>query len=89
MSRARLLAVVAVAAVIGPMGVARGEPIVLRFGTVAPDGTEWARIAKQTGADLAAATHGAVMSKWYFGGIAGNELQMLERVRKEQLDGIV
>jgi len=90
MSRARLLAVVAVAGLIASTGgVAHGEPIVLRFGTVAPDGTEWARIAKQTGADLAAATHGAVVSKWYFGGIAGNELQMLERVRKDQLDGIV
>jgi TRAP-type C4-dicarboxylate transport system substrate-binding protein len=62
---------------------------VLRFGTVAPDGTSWARIAKQTGADLAAATHGQVVSKWYFGGIAGDELQMLARVRKDQLDGIV
>ena len=27
--------------------------------------------------------------KWYFGGIAGDELQMLERIRREQLDGIV
>jgi TRAP-type C4-dicarboxylate transport system substrate-binding protein len=65
------------------------DPIVLRFGTIAPDGTEWARIAKQTAADLASATHGAVVGRWYFGGIAGDEMQMLERVRKEQLDGIV
>jgi len=71
------------------VSIARGEPVVLRFGTVAPDGTAWARIAKQTGADLAAATHGTVVSKWYFGGIAGDELQMLERVHKDQLDGIV
>jgi TRAP-type transport system periplasmic protein len=70
-------------------GVARGEPIVLRFGTVAPDGTAWARIAKQTAEELSAATRGQVVSKWYFNGIAGNELQMLARVRKEQLDGIV
>jgi TRAP-type C4-dicarboxylate transport system substrate-binding protein len=87
MSSARLLLVVAALAASAPS--ARGEPIVLRFGTVAPDGTEWARIAKQTGVDLAAATRGQVVSKWYFGGIAGDELQMLERVRKDQLDGIV
>ncbi|HEX9105460.1 MAG TPA: TRAP transporter substrate-binding protein DctP, partial [Polyangia bacterium] len=85
---ARVLAVAAAAVALGA-GSARAEPIVLRFSTVAPDGTEWARIAKQTGADLAAATHGQVVSKWYFGGIAGDELQMLERVRKDQLDGIV
>ena len=57
-----------------------------RFGTVAPDGTAWARIAKQTGVALAEATGGQVTSKWYFGGIAGDELQMLERMRKDQLD---
>jgi TRAP-type C4-dicarboxylate transport system substrate-binding protein len=83
---ARLLVVVAVvAAATG----ARGEPIVLRFGTVAPDGTAWARIARQTSTALADATEGQVINKWYFGGIAGDELQMLDRVRKEQLDGIV
>jgi TRAP-type C4-dicarboxylate transport system substrate-binding protein len=81
--------IVAVALVAAVAGVARAEPIVLRFGTVAPDGTAWARNAKQTSTDLAAATHDQVVSKWYFGGIAGDELQMLERVRKEQLDGIV
>src|SRR5690348_16262697 len=79
----------AVSCQLAAVGSARGEPVVLRFGTVAPDGTAWARIAKQTGADLAAATHGTVVSKWYFGGIAGDELQMLERVHKEQLDAIV
>ena len=80
---------VAVAFVVAGAGAARGEPIVLRFGTVAPDGTGWARIAKGTAADLSAATHGQVTSKWYFGGIAGDELQMLERVKKDQLDAIV
>jgi TRAP-type transport system periplasmic protein len=71
-------------------GIARAEPqVVLRFGTVAPDGTGWARIAKQTAVELGSATRGQVVTKWYFGGIAGNELQMLERVRKEQLDAIV
>ncbi len=75
--------------VLGAAGSARAEPIVLRFGTVAPDGTAWARIAKQTGVDLATATRGQVVSKWYFGGIAGDEVQMLARVRKDQLDGIV
>jgi len=82
-------AAVAAALVVAGAGDARGEPIVLRFGTVAPDGTAWARIAKQTTVDLTAATHGQVTSKWYFGGIAGDELQMLARVKKEQLDGIV
>ncbi|MCU1283117.1 MAG: TRAP-type C4-dicarboxylate transport system, substrate-binding protein [bacterium] len=86
MSIARLLVLLAVVAAAGG---ARAEPIVLRFGTVAPDGTAWARIAKQTSTALSDATLGQVVSKWYFNGIAGDELQMLERVRKDQLDGIV
>ncbi|MCU1276865.1 MAG: TRAP-type C4-dicarboxylate transport system, substrate-binding protein [bacterium] len=83
---ARLVLVVAAVAA---AGAARAEPIVLRFGTVAPDGTAWARIARQTSTALFEATEGQVTSKWYFGGIAGDELQMLERTRKDQLDGIV
>ncbi|HXU73013.1 MAG TPA: TRAP transporter substrate-binding protein DctP [Polyangia bacterium] len=81
--------VAAVAFAVAGAGAARGEPIVLRFGTVAPDGTAWARIARQTGAALSEATHGQVQSKWYFNGVAGDELQMLARMRKDQLDGIV
>ena len=30
-----------------------------------------------------------LVTKWYFGGIAGNELQMLERMRKNQLDAVL
>ncbi|HEY1584641.1 MAG TPA: TRAP transporter substrate-binding protein DctP [Polyangia bacterium] len=82
-------ALVAVAVVAACAAAVHADPIVLRFGTVAPDGTAWARIAKHTGAELAAATKGAVTSKWYFGGIAGDEVQMLARMRKDQLDGIV
>ncbi len=86
----RLIVALAAAAVVVGAG-ARGsaDPTVLRFGTVAPDGTDWARIARQTAAELSAATHGQVIAKWYFNGVAGDELQMLERARKEQLDGIV
>jgi TRAP-type C4-dicarboxylate transport system substrate-binding protein len=87
-----LLRFAAVAAALLAGGVAApagAEPIVLRFGTVAPDGTAWARIAKQTSAALDAATKGQVTSKWYFGGIAGDELQMLDRMRRDQLDAIV
>lgn len=68
---------------------AAAEPVVLRFGTIAPEGTAWARLAKNTSNALADATHGQVTGKWYFNGIAGNELEMAERIKKDQLDGIV
>jgi TRAP-type C4-dicarboxylate transport system substrate-binding protein len=55
--------------------------------TMAPAGTAWARELNAFARDLAAQSHGLVRVKWYFGGIAGDEVQMGERLRKGQLDG--
>jgi TRAP-type C4-dicarboxylate transport system substrate-binding protein len=70
-------------------GSADRERIVLRFGTIAPDGTAWARLAKSVANALSDATRGQVTGKWYFNGIAGDEMEMAERIRRDQLDGIV
>jgi TRAP-type C4-dicarboxylate transport system substrate-binding protein len=68
---------------------AAAEPTVLRFATVGPPGTAWARLLQAMGRDLAAESHGQVTSKWYLGGIAGNEMEMLQRLRRGQLDAVV
>jgi TRAP-type C4-dicarboxylate transport system substrate-binding protein len=87
--RPRYVTAVAAAAIfVLAAAAARAEPITLRMGTVAPGGTEWARITRAISDDLATRTGGQVKTKWYLGGIAGDELQMAERVRKDQLDGI-
>ncbi|MDB4970578.1 MAG: TRAP-type C4-dicarboxylate transport system, substrate-binding protein [Myxococcales bacterium] len=80
------LVVVAIAVAVA--GIAHAEPTTLRMGTIAPGGTEWARITRAIAEDLSTRTDGQVLTKWYLGGIAGDELQMAERVRKDQLDGI-
>jgi TRAP-type C4-dicarboxylate transport system substrate-binding protein len=59
----------------------------LRFATAAPDGTSWAREFRAFARDVAMKTDGAVQIKWYFGGIAGDELQVVDRIRRGQLDG--
>jgi len=69
--------------------VASAEPITLRFASAAPDGTAWARLFRAMGRDVESETKGAVTTKFYFGGIAGNELQMLDRTRRNQLDGVM
>jgi TRAP-type C4-dicarboxylate transport system substrate-binding protein len=56
--------------------------------TVAPAGTAWAREGHALERDIEELTRGRVRMKWYLGGIAGDELQMLDRVRRDQLDGI-
>ncbi len=59
----------------------------IKLATVAPEGTAWARELKAFSRDLETLTGGAVHVKWYMGGIAGDELQVLERIRRGQLDG--
>jgi TRAP-type C4-dicarboxylate transport system substrate-binding protein len=66
-----------------------GEPATLRVATVAPEGTGWAREVRAWSRDVEQATEGAVRIKVYFGGIAGNERTVLERIRRDQLDGTI
>ncbi len=67
---------------------AHAEPkYILRIGTVAPDGTSWAREARALSRDVEIATKGEVRLKWYFGGIAGDDVEMLGRIERGQLDG--
>jgi TRAP-type C4-dicarboxylate transport system substrate-binding protein len=66
---------------------AYAEPQVLRVATVAPDGTSWARDLKTFAHDVESATRGAVRIKLVFGGIAGDEDQLLGRLQRGQLDG--
>jgi TRAP-type C4-dicarboxylate transport system substrate-binding protein len=61
---------------------------VLRFATIAPDGTAWARLTRSFAREIESETHGEVGVKWYLGGIAGDEQEMIARVRRGQLDGV-
>jgi TRAP-type C4-dicarboxylate transport system substrate-binding protein len=68
---------------------ARGdEEGVLRMATMAPAGTAWARELNAFARDIEEQSHGSARIKWYFGGIAGDEMQMGERLRRGQLDGV-
>jgi TRAP-type C4-dicarboxylate transport system substrate-binding protein len=70
------------------MGSARAEPpVVLRFATVAPEGSPWARELINMTRQLELATDGRVHIKWYFNAVAGDELEQLERLKRGQLDG--
>ena len=60
--------------------------IVFRMSSTAPDGTEWARALRAFAAEVDRLTHGQVAFKVFFGGIAGDEIGVQERVRRGQLD---
>jgi TRAP-type C4-dicarboxylate transport system substrate-binding protein len=66
---------------------ARAEPVTLRLATIAPQGTGWAREFSAWGRDIEAGTRGAVRIKIYFSAIGGDEFTVLERIKRDQLDG--
>lgn len=68
---------------------AAADPAVLRIATVAPEGTSWARELRAWARDVEEVTRGALHVKLYFGGIAGEEPTVLERIRRDQLDGAI
>jgi TRAP-type C4-dicarboxylate transport system substrate-binding protein len=59
----------------------------LRFATIAPDGTGWAREVKAFAREIETASGGRVGLHMYLGGIAGDDAEMGRRMRKDQLDG--
>jgi TRAP-type transport system periplasmic protein len=88
MSSARTLGVVLGVACALSSVRAAAEPTVLRLASVGPEGTAWARELKAWARDLETESGGAVKVKWYLGGIAGDELEMLQRMKRRQLDGV-
>jgi TRAP-type C4-dicarboxylate transport system substrate-binding protein len=85
--KVRLCVVLALVCALG--SIASADPITLRFATAAPDGTAWARLFRAMGRDIEADSKGALMTKWYFGGIAGSELDSLHRMKRNQLDAVM
>jgi len=64
---------------------AQADPALLRLATVIPEGTAWARELLALSRDA----EGAIRIKWAFGGIAGDEQTMEQRIARDQLDGTV
>jgi TRAP-type C4-dicarboxylate transport system substrate-binding protein len=61
----------------------------LRIATLAPDGTMWAHILRDWSRTVESQSKGAVAIKLYFGGLAGDELEVAGRIRRGQLDGLI
>jgi TRAP-type C4-dicarboxylate transport system substrate-binding protein len=66
--------------------LALGAPT-LRIATLAPDGTGWARELRDWAKSVERDAEGAVEIKLLFGGLAGDEPEALERIRRGQVDG--
>jgi TRAP-type C4-dicarboxylate transport system substrate-binding protein len=84
-----LRALVAIALLVAATPAAAADVPVLRIATVAPEGTSWARELRAWARDTEQITGGKVRIKIYFGGIAGAEEVILDRIRRDQLDGAI
>src|SRR5262249_39558037 len=81
----RLLAIVL--ALLVQTSHAFAEPVTLRFASVAPEGSAWARVFWSASRDAETLSHGDLKLRWVLGGIGGNEIMVAERMRRGQLDG--
>ena len=84
MKSVRLLALAAVLALVAtwPLDAAT---IVIKLGTVVPDGSVWHKILRQLGADWRKETEGRVTLRIYAGGTQGTEAAMIKRMNFDQL----
>lgn len=80
-----LLAVLLVAA----PAHAGGPRHTLRLATVAPQGSSWAHEIDVIVDAVARASHGELQLKIYYGGAAGNEIEVSQRIARGQLDGSI
>jgi TRAP-type C4-dicarboxylate transport system substrate-binding protein len=69
--------------------IARADaPVTLRMATIVPEGTGWARELKALSRAVETETFDGLHVKWYFGGVAGDDVSAAERISRNQLDGI-
>ncbi|HEY2745473.1 MAG TPA: TRAP transporter substrate-binding protein DctP [Polyangia bacterium] len=76
-------------AFVAASSVAHADPVTLRLATIAPTGTGWAREFSAWARDIEAGTHGNLRIKIYFAAIGGDEFTVLDRIKREQLDGAI
>ncbi|WP_324780321.1 TRAP transporter substrate-binding protein [Thiobacillus sedimenti] len=83
----RLFKTLAVCALLWAGAVHAADVYVLKFATLAPQGSTWMKIFEAWGKDLAGRSQGRLTVKFYPGGIAGDEPDMLKKIRFGQLQG--
>ncbi len=61
----------------------------LKIATVTPEGSAWMRDMRAAGAEIGERTGGEVQVKFYGGGVMGDDLRVLRKIRTGQLQGAV
>ncbi|MCT4641950.1 MAG: TRAP transporter substrate-binding protein DctP [Bacteriovoracaceae bacterium] len=61
--------------------------LTFKIGAIAPDGTNWAKTLKKMSKEIKKATDGKVKFKFYYGGVAGDESDVVRKIRVSQFHG--
>jgi TRAP-type C4-dicarboxylate transport system substrate-binding protein len=61
------------------------EPLTIKFATVAPEGSTWMNTMKELEKTIREKTQGQILFRVYAGGVAGDELDALRKIRIGQL----
>jgi TRAP-type transport system periplasmic protein len=63
------------------------EPVVIKFATLAPEGTPWMNIMEEMNREVQEKSGGQVAFRFYAGGVAGDERDVIRKIRINQLHG--
>ncbi len=80
-----LLPVLVLAFALGALAPAAEARTVIKMASLVPDGSVWGKILKDMGAEWQEATGGEVSLRLYGGGVAGNEADVVRKMRIGQL----
>jgi len=64
----------------GMVKAEKGNPILIKFATVAPEGSTWMKAMRDLDRTLREKSHGKMAFRLYAGGIAGDELDVLRKI---------
>jgi TRAP-type C4-dicarboxylate transport system substrate-binding protein len=63
------------------------EPVIIKFATLAPEGTPWMNIMEEMNREVQEKSGGQVAFRFYAGGVAGDERDVMRKIRINQLHG--
>jgi len=88
-SRSLIIAIIvltiAVVTTAMPVQAKKKADVTIKFATLAPDGSTWMKVLRELDKDLRAQTENRVGFKFYPGGVQGDELDVLRKIRNGQL----
>ncbi len=83
----RPLALLGILGLLGARPATAGEPSqILRYGTIAPEGSPWAEDIRKIGAEIAKQSHGSLQLRAFAGAVAGDEGQLAGKLASGQLE---